>query len=119
MNEVQIKDNSIICNGTKIIEFNYNIKEYLIFKEGIAVCLLSDSNYYPDGKNVFFVDFNGNILWQIKHAYIDYSFDGEPSVGVYVGLTKENDRSFWAYNSKGFNLLLDINGNILDEEFLK
>jgi len=119
MNEVEIIGNSIIYNGTKIIEFNFPIKDYLIFKEGIAVCLLNSSNYYPDGKNVFFVDFNGNILWQISHAYIDYSFDGEPAVNVYVGLIKENDTSFWACNSLGFNLLLDTNGNILDEEFVK
>jgi len=65
----------------------------------------------------FFIDFEGKILWQIKYMSGKTFEKGE---NPFVGLTKENEISFWATTFDGWAYLVDIStGNIIDSEFVK
>ena len=63
-------------------------------------------------ENVFGVNLDGNIIWQIPK--VDLLYDDSP----FVGLIKEDKKSVWAINWDGTALLLDVNtGEILKREW--
>jgi len=115
---VTFKDKTVFVNSKPVKEFDVPIMEILIFEKGIAI-LLEDYLYsrkYRNDENVFFIDFEGNILWQIR--YIGHPY--EKGENPYVGLTKEDETSFWATTFDGWAYLVDVStGNIIDSEFVK
>lgn len=110
---IEISKNKILLNGNLLSTFDYEITEFVEFENVILVCL----NYFevPFNENVFALDYNGKILWQIcKYTPLE----GRKS--SFVGLNKENESSCWAVNWDGTSLLLDINsGEVLKNKWVR
>ena len=110
---IKADKNKIMLDDTILLSFDYEIKEFIDFKNVIVVCL----NYFdvPFNENVFAIDYNGKILWQIP-KYISV----EDRKSSFVGLNKENENSCWAVNWDGTSLLLDItSGQILKDKWVR
>lgn len=111
--KIQIENNSVYKDSLKIKEFDFPIKEFISLKHGIAILLHGDY-YKNNNENIFFIDYEGKIVWQIPP--IKYIYNTSP----YVGLTKENEESFWATNWDGTTILIDtLTGKIVRNEWAR
>lgn len=126
---IDSKNGIIYYNGEKIIEFKYSIFNSIIVSyKGIA--LLLDYDKYPNdinidlmaGRNILFIDFEGNILWQIRQTF-SVSLEQINIKTPYIGIGYErydNKDYIGAYNPSGWEVLIDIDsGEVINEKFVK
>lgn len=96
---IWIPRNTIYINGKSIIDFGYSeIIDFIIFvNTGIAVCL-DGIKFTEKGKNIYFVDFNGNTLWQTQQTLKYYSSDTSMDIKEnFTGLhpNPKSENTFW------------------------
>ena len=113
------------CNGTEFIingikiYFQRDIDKVVEHAEGAAVMLVAISG--RSEANVFFVNNDGTIRWQIR-PLVSSDDPGKKEIG-YVGYTSiwfDEDQNLMAYSFLGVRCKVDIkNGFILDSEFVK
>ena len=113
------------CNGPEFIinsikiYFQWDVDKVVEHVEGAAVMLVATSG--RSEANVFFVNNDGTIRWQIR-PLVSSDDPGKKEIG-YVGYTSiwfDEDQNLMAYSFLGVRCKVDIkNGFILDSEFVK
>ena len=90
---MEVKSNKLIINN-KEIEFENTINKVLEVEDIIIVYLFSSREMNPKNKqpfnNVYAVDINGNVLWNIKEIFEKTKYKGERVV-IDIGLNEKNN----------------------------
>lgn len=109
-----IKENKIIFEAGKTIEFNFPIHDSIATVDKIIVLLdIPDKVNY--NQNIFAVGFDSNIVWQVDNSK-DLDFIG---YCPYTGLHRDGV-DIVGYNWCGFRVTIDIDtGKINDILFTK
>lgn len=113
---IKVNGNDIFLNDVKV-SFMREIYKVLELSDGVVVLthgfLRSDE---LDERNVYFVNMDGSIKWQIEHL-------GLPKNAGYQGYTSislDEQNNLRAFNFHGFDCKVDVqNGNILEKVFTK
>lgn len=118
------KKGEIYVDGTQVVEFQYDIEDCIIFpQKGILVLL--DSEKFPNdirtnpeaGRNVFFVNFKGEIVWQIQRVYPVWISD--PIKYRYSVVWYKDENTIAAGNFNGMEVLIDVNTGKIINEYLR
>lgn len=102
----------IILESGKVVGFKFPIAETLVFEEGIVV-MLDVPPKSGFNENVYGINFDGQILWQI--AARKYVYDDSP----YTGIGYKNGMAA-LYNWDGLESVVDPKtGKVLEEDYRK
>ena len=92
---VSFEKASLFLNGEMIKEFDYPIKEVVDFPKKKVIVVLIDRDYYKrDNENVFCVNLEGQVIWQVP----EYEFTYERSPYVEIGKLEDNVK-LWNWDS--------------------
>ena len=90
---MEVKSNKLIINN-KEIEFENTINKVFEVEDTIIVYLSSSREKKKKNKqpfnNVYAVDINGNVLWNIKEIFEKTKYKGERVV-IDIGLNEKNN----------------------------
>jgi hypothetical protein len=90
---MRFNKNSLLLNDNVIKEFEFPIKSIVEFKN-LVVVLLDQDYYKRDNENVFCVNKEGVIIWQVPKY--EYSYDDSP----FVNITKDSQNiKLWNWDS--------------------
>jgi len=107
-------NNKLFFHDQQIIEFEYPIIDTLESIDGNAIVLLDKEEIEKENtirnRNVYGVDSQGNILWQVEEK--QHIYDNSP----YINLS-EKDEKIRLHNWDGTVYRLDTLTGKLDEEF--
>ena len=101
-------DKDLIINNKILYTFDYPIDEYIVIEGKIIVLLdiLARNAHYNE--NVYCVDFNGNLIWQMEE--IERVSKDSPITGMNL-----EDGQLKVFDWHGEYFILDINtGKIID-----
>jgi outer membrane protein assembly factor BamB len=103
-----MENSTLIINGEQIHTFNYPIDSYLIKDDKIFVLLDLLARGSHNNENVYCLDFEGNIIWQMEK--IKRVTPDSPVVHIELA-----NNTLKAIDWNGENFTLDINtGKILE-----
>lgn len=109
---MKIEDNKIIFS-TKVVVLPYTIGKHLTINN-LLLAVLDIPIGQTFNENVYCINSDGNIIWQIKKQ--DYLYRDSP----YVGLRQDAIGNIWLINWDGAQYRIDIfTGNVLEEVFYK
>lgn|SRR5690554_5752998 len=112
MNVINLNDGEIEVNGKKI-SFNFDVVEYIELESVIVIRLKIPTNVIFN-ENVFGLNKDGKIIWQIEQK--KFMYENSP----YTNMKKINNYKVNLSNWDGTQILINpINGNILDEKWVK
>lgn len=112
---VRFKNNQLMVDNRVIKTFDYPIEEIKCYNYGRKIVVLLAWSKVPFSENVYGVDYEGITIWQIP-KYKSIHSGRSP----FVGLGRNDDKTVWAMNIDGGNLLLDIyTGKELDRELVR
>jgi hypothetical protein len=108
---VELKDYILFIDGDKI-NFFALISDFVVLQDKLIVCTSSKSNSGKDVKdNIFAVNRNGEILWQIETVYQPWLNKRIPQ--IYYNINYKDDK-LTAQNG-GSLFFVDVsNGKIID-----
>ena len=104
-------DKNILTIDDTKISFPYEIDSFLEWKDGLVVLLYTNTKKCRD--NIFFVNENGTIRWQIEpFAYVE-----KPGYTGYTSIFERNGE-LHANMFDGYDCVIDpINGKIISRIF--
>lgn len=107
------ENNNFYYNDKLIISFEQKISDFIVFD--MPVVLIESSENSPSYRNIFCVDKQGSILWQIDKEI-------ENSIGIktpYTSIYREN-KQLKAYNRAGYEVVINpLNGKVSEIDFIK
>ena len=109
----RIDNNHFYYNDTLIISFEQNISDFIDLE--MPVILIESSENKPLFRNIFCVDKQGKILWQI-----DKEIENSISIKTpYTSIYRENNQ-LKGYNRAGYEVVINPrNGKVLEIDFIK
>jgi hypothetical protein len=114
MNRYRIDNNRIILKNGSIAEFNFPIEKVVELGNLVFVVLQVLKTKYNE--NVFSLNENGQVLWQIEKSKTINEISGECP---YIDIEIRNGK-LTLFNFCGFRFIVDPQtGKIVDETFTK
>lgn len=112
-----VTENTIILNN-KEINFKYQIESVVEINEKYIVLLINRPYSKAQLKNnVYALDKNGRILWQMQDPLSVFPFK-EPGICIEIGVDKQN--RLYAITHVGIIYYLNLdNGKIIERSFSK
>ena len=111
---VQIHGN-VVFIGEHQVEFPIKIREALQFKDRVLVLLAPKGKLTPD-RNILCYDLHGKLIWEVEEFRPDLVNEGR----IYSDIWIEKDERIIAYNTRGFDVEVDLaTGKISNFEFAK
>lgn len=105
--------NQLFKDNNSLIKFQFPIAEFKLI-ENFIIVLLDVPLDIVLNENLFCIDLNGAILWQIekiKHIYNDSTF---------TNIIIDKNNNIQSYNQDGFMYTINIySGKIIEKRFLK
>lgn len=112
MTDISLTNGNIKMNG-KTLSFKFDIAEYIELK-GVVVVRLKIPTDVVFNENIFGVDTDGKIIWQIARK--EFMHNNSP----YTNIKRINDHKVNLSNWDGTQVLIDSStGKILDEKWVK
>jgi hypothetical protein len=114
MDNYYISAHKLVFEAGNVVEFESTIQKTLAIDRKIIVLLHSAGNA-ADNRNIFAVNFNGDLLWQIEKS-LDLDIIGDcPFVGIEI-----NKAELVCYNWCGFRFTADpATGQITSRVFTR
>lgn len=115
MSDYKVEGNILIVNGQRV-SFQYKIDNVKLCM-GLYIVLLDIPMGVSFLNNIYAVDDNGNIVWQVQDPREVYPINGHIE---YVGTRITDDDKIVATNFSGISYTVDpSNGKIIDKGFTK
>ncbi|SEO56499.1 hypothetical protein SAMN05192574_109106 [Mucilaginibacter gossypiicola] len=110
----RVDQQKIIFETGKFIEFDFSVQDTLVF-DGKIIVLLDVSGNIRFNRNVYAIDFNGELLWQIERS------ENLDLIGYcpFISVEAQNPKLV-SFNWCGFKFIIDPDtGKVIESIFTK